>query len=181
VPYNNLTLHRYLFETGELDDALSILDIAYDMCTDKTTLVYAHLCNSAAVIFFEMNELKKCQEMNDIAYSIRSKLLPENDLDLANCYHNLGQLAGSRGDYDASMAYLAKAEKARISAGEEAIISLGLGHLIYGRAQFNKMEYQGATERYGLAEKIFARTLGVRSQLYAQYVSSSLVLRDGLH
>jgi tetratricopeptide (TPR) repeat protein len=161
---------RYLYEIGEFDDALKLLDMAYTVCPDKTTLVYAHLCNSAAAILFELNDLKKCKEMDDKAFAIRSTLLPEDDLDLAACFHNLGLLEGAQGRQDESMALIARAERARVKAGEEAIISLGLGHLIYGRAHFFKSQFQEARARYDEAGKIFARTLGPKSQFSAQLV-----------
>lgn len=153
---------------GEFDDALRLLEIAYTICPDKGSLVYAHLCNSAAVIYFELNDLKKCEIKNDIAFQIRERLLPKYDLELANCYHNQGLLEGARGRQDESLAFLDLAEQARIKAGEEALTSLGLGNLISGRALFLKSQFREASERYEKAGQLFASTLGPKSQLSAQ-------------
>lgn len=163
-----LHLGRYLYETGEYEDALKFLDIAYAMFPQKTTLLYAHLCNSAAVILFEQNSLKKCEEMSSKAFKILSALLPEDDLELASFYHNRGQLEGVKGRQDEAMKLLQMAEDIRMKHEEEAIISLGLGHLVFGRALFNKGLFQAAIERYDKAEEIFVRTLGPISQFLAQ-------------
>lgn len=127
---------------GEFDDALRLLEVAYMICPDKGSLIYAHLYNSAAVIYFELNDLKKSKIKNDIAFEIRVKLLPKDNLELANCYHNQGLLEGARGRQDQLLAFHNLAEQARIKAGEEALISLGLGNLISGRALFLKSQFR---------------------------------------
>lgn len=158
----------YLFEIGELHSALELLNTAYTMCPDKESLLYAHFCNSGFVILFELNDLKGCREKVKAAEEIRCKLLPENDLDLAATWNNLGQLESSEGRQEQAMAYLLKSESNRIQAGEEAALSLGLGHLIYGRCLFLQKNYTAARGRYDSAEAIFTKVLGPQSQFMAQ-------------
>lgn len=78
------------------------------------------------MIYFELNDLKICKIKNDIAFEIQDRLLPKDELELANCYHNQGLLEGARGRQAESLAFLNLAEQARIKAGEEALISLEL-------------------------------------------------------
>lgn len=51
---------RYPYEFGRLDDALELLKIAYASVPDKQSAIYAHLCNTAAVIYYEQNDLGPC-------------------------------------------------------------------------------------------------------------------------
>ena len=62
----------------------------------------------------------------------------------------------------------AKTERTLIEAGEEAVISLGLIHMMTGRVFFLREQYSSALQKYRMAEEIFARTLGPSSQLMAQ-------------
>lgn len=159
---------RYLYECGDHEHALQLLDIAYEAVPDKQSALYAHLCNSAAAIYYEQNDVKRCRESNEKSLRIREAVLAPNDLDLVNSYHNLGSVASAQGRYDEGLELYAKTEKIRVEASEEAVISLGLTHMMVGRVYFLRKQYSTASERYDIAEEIFARTLGSSSQLMAQ-------------
>ena len=161
-------MYRYLYELGQLNDGLELLKIAYDSVPEKNSAIFAHLCNSAAVIYYEQNDLELCRESNERSRGIREAVLDENHLDRATTYHNLGSLASAQGRYDEALELYAKTERTRIKAGEEAVIQLGLIHMMVGRVFFLREQYSTAWKKYQMAEEIFARTLGPCSQLMAQ-------------
>ena len=160
-----------MYECGRLDDALELLDTAYETVPDKESALYAHLCNSAAVVYFEQNDLNPCRRANENSLRIRTAVLAPNDLDLINSYHNLGNLASAEGRYDEALELLAKTEKVRTAAGQEALISLGLTYMMIGRVFTLQGKYSEASDRYDLAAEIFERSLGRSSQLTAEYVA----------
>ena len=162
------TIFRYLYELGQLNDGLQLLSIAYDSVLDRQSAIFAHLCNSAAVIYYEQNDLKPCREFNEKSRKIREAVLGEDDLDRVASYHNLGSLASAQGNYNEALELYAKTERAHLKAGEEAVISLGLVHMMIGRVFFLREQYLSASKRYEEAEEVFARTLGPSSQLMAQ-------------
>lgn len=159
---------RYLYEFGRLGDALELLAIARETVPDKESALYAHLLNSAAVICFERNELELCQRCNDESLRIREKVLAPGHLDVMTSYHNLGNLASAQGHYDKALEYFAKTEPIRAEAGEEAVVSLGMIHMMTGRVHFLRKYYAAALERYDMAEEIFKINPGPSSQLMAQ-------------
>ena len=119
-------------------------------------------------MYYEQNDLKPCREFNEKSREIREEVLGEDDLDRAASYHNLGSLASAQGRYSEALELYAKTERTHIKAGEEAVISLGIIHMMTGRVFFLREQYVSALKRYQMAEEIFARTLGPSSQLMAQ-------------
>lgn len=55
-----------------------------------------------------------------------------------------------------------------MKVGEEAVISLGLTHMMIGRVYFLRKDYSAASKRYEMAEAIFKTSPGPSSQLMAQ-------------
>ena len=146
------------------------MDTAYQTVTDKESALFAHLCNSAAVVYFEQNNLTPCQKANENSLRIRKAVLAPDDLDLVNSYHNLGNLASAQGRYEEALELLAKTETVRVAAGQEAVISLGLSHMMVGRVFSLQGKYSAALDRYDMAAEIFKLSLGPASQLMAEYV-----------
>ena len=165
-----------MYECGRLDDALELLDIAYQT-VPKESALYAHLCNSAAVIYFEQNNLNPCRRANEESLRIRKAVLAPDDLDLVNSYHNLGNLASAQGRYEEALELLAQTEKVRVAAGQEAVISLGLTHMMTGRVFSLQGKYSEASDKYDMATEIFKLSLGPASQLMAEYVALFSSLR----
>lgn len=157
-----------MHELGRHGDALELLDIAYESVPDKESALYAYLCNSAAVTYFELNDLKPCLEFNEKGLQIREIILAPDDLDLLSSYHNLGNLASAQGRYDDALEYFAKTENVPVQAGPEAVESLGLTHMMTGRVFFLRKQYTEALERYDMAEENFKLSPGPSSQLMAQ-------------
>ena len=160
-----------MYECGRLDDALELLDIAYQTVPNKESALYAHLCNSAAVVYFEQNNLNPCRRANEESLRIRKAVLAPDDLDLVNSYHNLGNLASAQGRYEEAMELLAQTERVRVAAGQEAVISLGLTHMMTGRVFSLQGKYSEALDKYDMAAEIFKLSLGPSSQLLAEYVA----------
>ena len=160
-----------MYECGRLDDALELLETAYQTVTNKESALYAHLCNSAAVVYFEQNNLTPCRKANENSLRIRKAVLAPDDLDLVNSYHNLGNLASAQGRYEEALELLAQTEKVRVAAGQEAVISLGLTHMMTGRVFSLQGKYSEASDKYDMAAEIFKLSLGPASQLMAEYVA----------
>ncbi|KAH6661904.1 hypothetical protein B0J14DRAFT_707932 [Halenospora varia] len=125
----------YMYELGELSEALELLEMAYKMFPGKTTLLYAHLCNSEAAIQFELNSLKRRREMNEKSLALRSAILPDNSVISAGCYVNLRLLNGSESSLDESIALLKKGEQLRTNAGALEEVQLRVTHVIVGHGK----------------------------------------------
>ena len=93
----------YQCEIGEHDESLKTLQIAFDACEDGTGLIYSQLCNNAACLSYEPNDLTDCRIYNEKALGIREKKLKSDDVDLANLYSNLGCLLHSENRLDDSL------------------------------------------------------------------------------
>lgn len=161
--------HRYLYELGDFKDALSLVNIAYTMCEDKHSLVYAHLCNSDFACSFQLNDLRRSREKVDLSLAIRRAKLPsaETHLDMAASYSNFAQSESADGKQAEALKFLEKARQIRTAAGfgEDAISGLGL--LIEGRCFFLDKKYAEASDKFAAADAIFSKTLGNESQFMA--------------
>ena len=72
---------RYLYEISSYDEALQIIEIGYDACTDKDSLQYADLCNTAGVCYLEKNLLDHCRKALETSLGIREVKLHSDDID----------------------------------------------------------------------------------------------------
>ncbi|CAD6586563.1 MAG: hypothetical protein ASARMPRED_002760 [Alectoria sarmentosa] len=146
----------YLYECGQLDDALELLEIAYETVPDKQSALY--------------NDLKPCRDFNEKSLQIREAVLAPDDLDLVSSYHNLGGIASAQDRYDEALELLTKTEEIRVKAGAETVVSLGLTHMIVGRVHFLRKQYSAASERYDMAENTIESSPGPMSQLMAHLI-----------
>ena len=56
--------NRYLYEIGRYDDALQLLRVAFEATPVTISGWYVPLCDIAAAIYYEQNDLESCQEFN---------------------------------------------------------------------------------------------------------------------
>ena len=75
---------RYLYEISDYDVCLRIIETASSATQDKNSLQYAHLCNTAASCYYELNRIGDCRQYWEIALKIRENLLDEDDIDVRN-------------------------------------------------------------------------------------------------
>ncbi|KAL8735537.1 MAG: hypothetical protein Q9166_000705 [cf. Caloplaca sp. 2 TL-2023] len=155
----------HLYEKGALNEALKLLDIAYEACRDRFSLTFAHLRNSAAVSFFELNELKQCKDAKEEVLQIRAGLGSKG---ATQSYRNLGNLASAQGRLDKALEYFGKAENASVQDGEFETVFLSVIHMVTGHVLYLKSDSEAALERYERSQKAFLKGLGPASQLHAQ-------------
>ena len=146
----------YQFEIGEHDESLKTLQIAFNACEDKTGLIYSQLCNNAACIYYELNDLTNCRTYNDQALSIRKRKLKSDDVDLANTYSNLGCLLLSENRLDESLEMYRKAESIEIKNSQDDPGYLCLTVLSIGRVHFVKKQFHIARSHYDRAREMAA-------------------------
>ena len=144
----------YQYEVGEHEESLKTLKIAFDACEDKTGLIYAQLCNNAACIYYELNDLTNCRKYNKQALSIRQKKLKSDDVDLANTYSNLGCLFLSENRLDEALEMYGKAETIERKHTQDDPEYLCLTVLSIGRVHFVKKKFEMARSQYEQARKM---------------------------
>ncbi len=130
------------------------------MSPNRESLIYPHLSNTIASIHFERNELNKAQAKQEEVLAIRRGLLHKDDLELATSYQNLGNLAGAQADQGKCIEYMTIAMNAWKKQPGKTALSLGIGELAIGRAQFNKSNYLSAETHFMAAELVFDREEG---------------------
>jgi tetratricopeptide (TPR) repeat protein len=156
-------LSRYTFEVGEHEEAKRLLAIAFELCTDHDSLLYAHFCNTAGVIAFELNHLQESRQSMEEALRIRREKLQPDDEELANSINNMGNIESAEGNIDRALELFTEAEDIRSKLGEEVAISLAVTYLTRGRALYLKKEFEEAQENYTQAETIAIRFAGRNS------------------
>lgn len=153
-----------MYERGDHQDALLIVDIAVDACLDKNGLPYAHLLNSAAVMHFRLNNLTKSREYLDKSREIREKEMDQRDEELAATYANLAAVESGEGNQDTSLELMNRAMDIRKDvAGAEVMMAIGL--MTLGRSLALKGEFIQAAQRYRESERVFLETVGQRGFL----------------
>ena len=144
----------YLFEIGEFGESLMLLDIAFDACEDKEGLIYAQLCNNAACIYYELNDLVRCRESNELARKIREEKLKSDDVDLANTYSNIGCLLLSERRLDDSVEMYRRAEEIEVKHAGDDPNYLCMTLLCLGRVYSVKKDFETAQSYYDRAKKM---------------------------
>ncbi|PVH72324.1 hypothetical protein DL98DRAFT_539305 [Cadophora sp. DSE1049] len=129
-----------------------------------------------------------CSDKNsppEKALELRENFARSADPDLLEDYavqlSNFGNLETAEGKLDAALKSFAKGEEMKLKMGTDAAISLGLTHIITGRALFEKGELGEAEARHKEAEKIFVQKFGKRAHFMAhlQYARGNLEVKRG--
>ena len=162
---------RYTYEVGEHEEAKKLLNIAFDICTDHESLLYAHFCNTAGVIDFELNHLHESRRFMEAALDIRRAHLKPDDEELANSINNMGNIESAEGNIDTALEFFNEAEDIRVKLGDEGAIPLAVTYLTQGRAYYLKNDFEEALDRYNQAETIALRFAGRNSILLAKYTN----------
>ena len=160
---------RYTYEVGEHEEAKKLLKIAFEVCTDRDSLLYAHFCNTAGVIDFELNHLQESREFMEEALRIRRKHLEPDDEELANSISNMGNIECAEGNIKTALVLFTEAEDIRTKLGEEGAIPLTITYLTKGRAFYLLGDFDQALENYAQAETIAVRFAGRNSIIVAKY------------
>jgi tetratricopeptide (TPR) repeat protein len=172
VLYKLIDTRRYLYEMAEHKTALHVLNIAFELCPDKTTPLYTHLLNTSASCHFELNNLEKEKPITLECLRLREMQFTPGDLaaeeELANALNNSGVSEATYGNLAASLVLYEKAEEIRVRLGEPAIVPLAVTHMCIGRTYFLQGDYPKACERYELARTIFLDKFGKSGHFMGQ-------------
>ena len=160
----------FLFEVGDYTEIFKILEIAKRVCEDKTSINYAHLQNIEGVCYFEFNNLRDCRAAYESAFRIRSLHLPEDDEELTDSTHNLGNLEHAEGNYQKALEHFDKARTNRTNLGDEAQVPLSLTVMGVGRTYESMKRYAEAAAEFEEAEGLILGAMGQSSPFMAKYV-----------
>jgi tetratricopeptide (TPR) repeat protein len=158
APANNY--FRYLFEISDYDECLNIIQIACTASSDHTSKTYAHLLNTRATAYYELNRLGLSRQAIETALSIRQQILPENHLEIAISLANLGNVEAAEGNLDGALVLFKQVAAICEHIGDPAATMLGLNYLQLGRVFFQKGDYKEAYELYQRSEGIFNKRVG---------------------
>jgi tetratricopeptide (TPR) repeat protein len=171
----------YLFEIADYDECLSIIQIACTASRDHTSTTYAHLLNTRASAYYELNRIGPSREAIEAAIDIRRQVLPENDPEIAISLANLGNVEAAEGNLDDALVLFEQAAAIHERAGDSAATMLSLNYLQLGRVFSQKGDYGRAYELYQQSEGIFNKRVG-RNRNYAadlQYAYGNLEFAQG--
>lgn len=142
------------------------------LCPDKSSPLYAHLLNSSASCYFELNDLVKEKPITTECLRLREMQFVPGDLsaeeELANALNNSGVSEATYGNLDESLILYSKAEEIRVRLGEPTIVPLAVTHMCVGRTYFLQGHYLKAAARYDLATGIFLDKFGRSGHFMAQ-------------
>jgi tetratricopeptide (TPR) repeat protein len=139
----------------------------------------AHLRNTAASAWFDLNELKSSREGFEIARRIREEKLDSNDKEVAVSLANLGNLETAEEHFDEARDLLQRAAAIREKIGDPAATMLALTYLQIGRVDSLTKDYSAALKNLQKSEALFNRQTGSRDYL-AEYVNFSLLPLAGV-
>lgn len=137
------------------------------MCPDPDkSLRYAHLCNTAAVIYFDTNNLKESERMHRRCLKLRTELLADNDPILSGSYINLGQVYSAQGKMKDATDMFDKYKSINAQAGiPEMVQTRGLARMIFGRASFVQGDFKSARKLYDESKSCLVEAFGDSSVL----------------
>lgn len=163
----NAIFSRYLYESGEHDAAVDLIQKGMAMCPDpEKSLHYAHLCNTAAVVHFDGNNLKESEMMHWKCLRLRKAMLTDNNPILSASYLNLGQVYSAQGKMKDAFDMFEHYKQINTKSGvPEMIQTQGLTRMIFGRAKFVQGDFKAARELYDESKSCLIKAFGNSSVL----------------
>ena len=122
----------YLYESGDFQESVALLETATNACDDTSGLQYAYLQSHISCSYFELHDVEKAKEAIEMAVSIREKLLPEDDLDRVNGVSNHGLILLSECEFEKALDVFKHCAKIRgeiVQKGKTKIDYLAASHL----------------------------------------------------
>ncbi|PVH79051.1 TPR-like protein [Cadophora sp. DSE1049] len=157
----------YLYEVGDYDICLRLVETGRLACENAETLQYATLSNVAGAAYYELNKLGECRKNFEIFLAIQEKLLPEGSLERSSSLHNMGHLETTSENLVEATDYLQRAIEIRLAGGDAASNLLAISYLCLGRVHFLQEEYEKAFDIVAQSEALFFRTSGANAPLMA--------------
>jgi tetratricopeptide (TPR) repeat protein len=151
-------------ESGASEECMDLMKIATDICENKESIEYAHLCNTAGCAEYERGHVKEAYPYMIVSRRIREKLLPWNHPELADTYNNYANLVLQEfkpGALDKALVLYQRAlEIDETQPEEEKSKVLHLKHQNLGLVFNLKGDYKKATYHIQLAAKYAKSTFG---------------------
>ena len=142
-------------------------------CSDRDSILYAHLANTAGSIYFELNDLKKARPHLETVLDIRKRRDTEEEY--SNTLSNMANLLSAEGRIDEALSAFEEAESVRHKLGENGILGLALTSLGIGRAQNLRGDHTSAEAKVQAAKDIVLRKFGAYGHFMPEYRSLLLV------
>jgi tetratricopeptide (TPR) repeat protein len=158
---------RYLYQIGDYETCLQLVNTASNACKDKDSTVYAHLKIAAGTCYFDMNKLKDCRRDYEIALAIQEREGENNDLKASYMLHNMGNLETACSRLEEAETYYTKAIKSRTEGGDSAAFELALTCLCMARLYYLWGTYDQSKKYLSTAEGLFVRIYGPDTHLMA--------------
>lgn len=150
---------RYLYENSSYTDALDLLDLAEEMCEDRTARIYSSLLNIRLCIYLDKNDLISCRNLQDKVEKLQKVAFhAEDPIDRelrARQLHNSGNLACAEGNWNTAIDNYKASNAMKATVLQFSIQEYGRTHLCLGRAYYFKGEWDNAREHYRQATNIF--------------------------
>ena len=162
---------RYLYEVGRFADALQLLNIAFEATPDTCPAYYLPLCDIAAAICFEQNDLKSCQEFNERSQQIRQASWEASFCTRMFHYQNLGNLAAAQGNCKKALKHYEESVNQLTDHDlqyKEKDMILEIYCLMTGHIYFLDGDDSNAMERFTEAFKMLKRFEYEAAPLYAR-------------
>ncbi|CZR48093.1 uncharacterized protein FPRO_12703 [Fusarium proliferatum ET1] len=138
----------YLRETSDFADCLETLDVAFKLCTEKKSLLYASLLNTAGIIATRQNRIEDGYLFHRECLEIRKALLEEDHEEIANCHNNIGNTYLSECQYDEAIkAYQEAIRIDKLQPEAEAKKILNIRYSNIAEAYMMKGDY-GQMQKY---------------------------------
>lgn len=171
------TSYRYLYEIGDYNTSLRVLETATMACTERSTLAYADLRNTAGARYYELNLLTQCRAAWEECKDIREKFLPHDDISsrfpilqrheripltviVAAIYNNLGNVELAVGNTEEAIECYDRATQIWVNGGDATATRLALTYLCIGRVRMLQGKLTEAMELTAWSEDLFVRTTG---------------------
>jgi tetratricopeptide (TPR) repeat protein len=154
---------------------LNVVATAKSVCPNQNTLWYAHLCNSAGLVYNERVNSKEALQQYTICKDIREALLPPDHQELANIYGNLATVMpmypGTEQALEECKELLLKALKIELGKPtEESVKNIFIRYQNLGLVLALLKQYEDGTRYILLGRETARKAFGMDVHWEAKYV-----------
>ena len=167
----------FQYEIGDLTGCLEYLEIAKLAAPDQECFKYGQFCNTAACIWYELNNLVKCRENIEVTLRLYKDLVDEDSPYLATAYSNHGLCLFSERRYTESLHNFELAKTIHGKRGAAGAYMLGLNHMMVGRVFHVQGQHDVAHDHYQEARRVFIAAKQEEAWLMGSYAIHEPLLK----